>query len=743
MSVHTTSVGDAELTAGNSSIRALFSLSAEAYSVFVPASSLARSRVLLAGIIATLASFAALLIAAAPASAEPNALGMNLDSPMDWLPQRMFADAMKTSRTLKRIGSTSKDPVDVALDARGYPKEDFEIGFWFDPDRMNGNYKLSFKGRADIEVWEHGTIELLSYNPATNTTSATLVIPTRGHAPLVLRFRNTRRGPRSTTSDGLTDIKLMRPIAEGSTRSYDPGTLLTSQFVHALKPFSVLRYNGFAAGDYGEVVEWKDRALPGPSLNRPMSKCSHEETCWEGQGGPWEYVILASNELHKDAWITIPMHVSDDYVRNLALLFRDGNELTGGKGLDPSLHLYLEYGNEMWNWGYHHTKDNAALAKSEYAHGDPYHYGQNTPNTLTLRTARRIAEMGRIFRAVFGDAAMMTRVRPLLEWDSRNLVSGLEPLIYLEDRYIPACVSGALPAITGVPRCSPGTKVSDLLYGGGGSAYFYTNDDQRGITLENVWTNADMDPEHWGKAHQIANSTVAHTFGLRRIAYEGGPHFNVLLAQDAQGHHFGSENPGCPSDVARMAAWSDPRMKSAVLAHHAAWSRWGGDLVVYSGFAGGNEFGFIHDVLDIDAPKLEAVSPKMSALFALAGQERARVELGHSVPGTAEGKAFDLGFRNWYKPGAGSLRIADGEWSSYLFNVASDGWYEVGASFARGTPGHAVLLVDGDPVRASANDASLFGDVRLAPGLHAVRVRAKGGDLTLKSVSLALPSQRK
>jgi hypothetical protein len=681
----------------------------------------------------------ACVAAASPASAEPNALGMNLDAPLDWLPQRMFADAMKSSRTLKRLGSTSTNSVDVALDERGYPKEDFEIGFWFDAERMDGSYRLSFKGRADVAVWERGTLEHMSYDPASNTSTANVVLPNHQKSPLVLRFTNTRRGPHSKASDGLTDIKLMRPLAEGSTRSYEPGTLLTRQFVRAVAPFSVLRYNGFAVGDYGDVVEWKDRALPGPSLNRPMTKCSREDNCWEGQGGPWEYVILASNELHKDAWITIPMHVNDEYVRKLALLFRDGNEFTNKKGLDPSLHLYLEYSNEMWNWGYHHTKENSDLAKAEYAHGDPFHYGPNKPdyNPWTLRTVRRIVEMGRVFRSVFGDAQMMTRIRPVYAWQSVNLETGLEPLIYLEDRYIPACISGALPAIAGVPRCPSNTKVSDLLYGGGGSAYYYTSDDQRGLTLENLWTSNDMDPERWGKSYEIANSAIAHAFGLKRVAYEGGPHFNLLLIQDAQGHRFTADDPGCPSDVARMAAWSDPRMKQAVEAHHAAWSRWGGDLLVYSGFVGRNEFGFIHDVFDIERPNLDAVSPKMSALVELAGQERAPLELGRKVPGTTAGRAFDLGYRSWYKPGTGNLRIADGEWSSYLFDVAVDGAYEVRAALAGGEPGNAVLLVDGGRLRASAKDASIAGEAKLTRGLHSVRIRARGAAITVKSVAVA------
>jgi hypothetical protein len=345
-----------------------------------------------------------------------------------------------------------------------------------------------------------------------------------------------------------------------------------------------------------------------------------------------------------------------------------------------------------------------------------------------------------VFRSVFGDAAMMTRVRPAFMWQSVNLETGLEPLIYLEDRYIPACIAGTLPALAGVPKCPPGTKVSDLLYGTGGSAYYYTEEDPKSVTLANLWSSDGMDAAVWGKTHQIANSVIAHSFGLKRVAYEGGPHFNILVSHDDQGHRFSAEKPGCPSDVARMAAWSDPRMKNEILEHHAAWSRWDGDLLIYSGFAGGNEFGFIHDVLDVDARDMNVASPKMAALQALAGKERAPIALGSAVPATVTGKAFDLGYRSWYKPGTGSHSIAKGEWASYLFKVAADGPHEVGVTigglFGGGAPDDAALLVDGAPVPLAVKDKTAVAQVRLARGLHSVRVRAERGDIKVKTVSV-------
>jgi hypothetical protein len=673
----------------------------------------------------------ALLGAARGAAAEPNALGMNLDSQQDWIPQRTFADVMKSSRTMKRIGSKSPGAEDVSLDAARWPTEDFEIGFWFDADRMDGTYRLYFKGQADVDA-VGATVQKLAYDAKSNTSSAAVVVTEKGTGALIVRFTHTRRTPRSTAADGLTDVKLMRPLAEGSAASHPPDAFLTTQFVRSLAPFSVLRYNGFQSGDYGEVVDWAQRALPGPSLNRPMATCDPRDSCWSGQGGPWEYVILVANALRKDAWISIPIHVSDDYLRQLALLLRDGNAFTGRRGLDPALHLYVEFSNELWNWGYLHTTESSDAAKQEYQHGDPYHYGPQDPkfNPWLLRVGRRTADISRIFRSVFGDAAMMTRVRPVLAWQSVNIDTGLEALVYLEDNYIPACVAGQLPAIAGVPRCRAGTRVSDLLYAGGGSAYYYTEDDHDRVTLDSLWTSLHMDPAVWGQSHQIANTRLARAFGLKRVAYEGGPHFHLFVSQDDKGNRFTPGHPGCPSDVARMAAWGDIRMKKAVLDHHAAWSQWDGDLLVYSGFTGDNRFAFIHDVLDVDAPDMDKAAPKMAALRALAGHERAPVKLGHGVPATVDGNAYDLGYRSWYRGGGGRGRVPKGEWLSYLFNVPADARYDITATITDGSAPHATVLVDGHPL------ATPSATVDLRHGLHSVRIKAAGADVNVDTVSV-------
>ena len=65
--------------------------------------------------------------------------------------------------------------VDPPVDARGWPATDASIVVWHGIGNMNGTYRLSFTGQADVSTyWGAATISNKQYNPATNTTTATL-----------------------------------------------------------------------------------------------------------------------------------------------------------------------------------------------------------------------------------------------------------------------------------------------------------------------------------------------------------------------------------------------------------------------------------------------------------------------------------------------------------------------------------------------------------------------------------------
>jgi len=62
-----------------------------------------------------------------------------------------------------------------------------------------------------------------------------------------------------------------------------------------------------------------------------------------GNGGNYEYIIELSNLTQTDPWVNIPYCADVVYTDSLVKLFMEK--------LDPNLTLYLEVGNELWNFG--------------------------------------------------------------------------------------------------------------------------------------------------------------------------------------------------------------------------------------------------------------------------------------------------------------------------------------------------------------------------------------------------------
>lgn len=125
---------------------------------------------------------------------------------------------------------------------------------------------------------------------------------------------------------------------------------------------------------------WEDRPLPSyASVNRSVPGNG-----WQGKGGSWEHAILLANLTKKDAWINIPVRATDDYIRNLANLFKYGSDgvnpyTTPQRNpiyppLDGNLNIYVEYSNEVWNSIFSQKADNCKAASFEL-------FSKKDPNT--------------------------------------------------------------------------------------------------------------------------------------------------------------------------------------------------------------------------------------------------------------------------------------------------------------------------------------------------------------------------
>lgn len=663
---------------------------------------------------------------AAADPANPNLMGINISAPLDWEEDRLYANLIRSSRDFIS-GPNENATTPASLDASGWPTTDFSFYVWAGIAKMNGTYTLSFKGQANVYAHPVGNVPL-SYDPSTNTSTGTFQYTDASASFLALRFSGTKRTSSSATGTGVTDISLMRPVSPGSSQSYPRSTLFNDPIKALISKFSVIRFMDYLATNWNSQVNWSDRVLPtAPSFNRHPSGYG-----WQGTGGPWEHVIELANETGKDAWINLPLKATDAYVRNVALLFAYGSDGVNPYSspqanpvyppLNPNLKLYVEYSNEVWNSSFGQFADNCKAASDELSAGNSPLNFDNSWNGVTYpnsswnwamcprRTAERSVQISNIFRSVFGDAAMMTRIRPVL------MSQFTFPGYILKDEA--DMMLGYYDNLTGNFVSAPHPP-SYYFYGAGGSDYYApaTSDS----TLDMLFADPAMTPAGILPYLQGDEVLVA-AMGLKRVAYEGGPSL---------------DKTGGARDSVSAQAVNDPRMTKTIVDMHNAWSENGGELLVYYLSTGDYQWGFTQDIYNLSTPKLSAIdklnaSPRLAPAF------------GIQVPGKIPGNTPDVCSRGW---GCNPIQpwdhfTADGSkiiWASYTFLSSAASSWKVNLSVSNATNAQVSVYVDGIPegTQSTSGGSVSFITGTVNPGIHGVIVRAASGTFDVGTVSVS------
>ncbi len=670
----------------------------------------------------------------------PPAIGINVGGSIDSDPEFVWADAFKTYRLLAPDGQSNPP----SLDVDGQPQGDFTALLWDGAylHHTNGTYALRFNGKADLNfTGVSATISNQYYDPGSNTTTATVDM---ADGTPYLHFTNTQRTNDSATNTGVTNMQLMLPTYPGSGSSYSFGTTFTDQYKALISKFQVIRFMDYMATNSNGQVNWSDRRLPQEDQEGPIHNSNSYG--WEGLGGAWEYTIQLCNETNRDCYINIPEQAtgnntydSSSYIYQLALLFKYGSDEHGNvytsyqsnpvhAPLNSNLHLYIEYSNEVWNTGgginFAQAGQNHDAAKAEVqAGGSPLNYdGETSDWTWTWRRqAKRIKETSEIFRAVFGDGAMMSQVRPLLEWQYGNgQGTAAAELTFLNNYY----------------NNADGYHVSDphsptyYVWGGGGATYSGVKN-PNASTIDDIY-NSGFDGDNF-KANVTADANYAKAFGLRYVSYEGG--FSV-----------GGDNPG---DLQKQANL-DPRAKDLEKQTQSIFSQAGGDLLMYFNSAGYTAYGMADpDIFSQDTPKLQAISD-------ISQNSQAAPTNGTAIPATIAANQWSLTSRGWGNPGGGSLGSfgtkADPygtpaiSWASYNLTTTSSGNYTITVAYTSSVSGSFQVLL-GDTVLGTVSVSDTGGSSQssasfsfTAPaGVSAIRLQAgaNSDNFTIDSLTIS------
>jgi hypothetical protein len=627
-----------------------------------------------------------LLCSFSPVNAQKNYSGICLSPAYDWVPHKMFADAVKMGRGFQAINTGDS----LALDRSGWPLGDARILVWQDPVHMQGTYRLYYTTQSaavdartvTASVWPARTLTNQRYDAAANTVTYDFVVTDTGGSICRLTFTNTR--------GGVKNVKLMRPTTVGGSTPCDTSVTFTPDFLRAMSKFQGIRAWALVdGGSKNMVANWSDRTTPGYSCQQARSFGSLGGTA----GVAWEYMTQLCNEAGIDLWVNVQFHATDDYVRQLATLIMGT--------LRPERRIYVEYSNELWNWaGDYDCRRNYDTAAAEVARGgSPLGYDGATGQVAAWRRiAKRGKEVSDVFRSVFGDGAMMSRVRPMLMTQLGNGQNTLgDALAFLQGYY-------NNPAQVNTPHAP-----NYYFYGAGGAPYYRPTGT---YDISTVWQSGSMDIDTFERQQLKTEIPMCAAFGLKRIAYEGG-----AIAFD------------------RSAAWAaandDPRMTTAMVAHHDAWSNYGGDEFYYSDLTGwsyndqsGN---FMHYIE-------EQTTTRMRALDSLNAASRAPITVGRAVPGSFPGSPTDYtehsGVGGWHEV-----------WRSYMIRVDQPGVYGITVNVSNVRSEAVLVLADATQIGSftptgTGSQTTPKYTVTLAAGLHGILVPFASGVFNVNQITV-------
>lgn len=346
------------------------------------------------------------------------------------------------------------------------------------------------------------------------------------------------------------------------------------RYVQDLTGFRAVRFLDWARTNESTLASWADRTRPDTAV-------------WTGEHGvPVEAMFDLSKAVGADPWINLPSRADDDYARQFARIAKSQ--------MGPERVLYLEYGNEPWNFSFPNANWLTAQAQALWPAGRTK---EQNPYVLALNWyALRAAKLCQIVKAEFGRDADRVRcvanVQAVSPWNIDQILAcpvaakdlGRPCSKHFDAVAIAPYFGGYISDGKGRPIVGTWMREPD----GGLDALFGEILGQRdgkpsvppfkGALAEGTAKGALAQAADW----MTGAKAVADRFGLPLLAYEGGQHMTAD-----------------PTDKDErwlrllIAANRDPRMAHAYGRMLDDWRHAGGQLFMYYNHVGqDSKFGF-------------------------------------------------------------------------------------------------------------------------------------------------------
>ncbi len=253
-------------------------------------------------------------------------LGIGLNGIADWSTEFPFLDLMKQSRWWG-----PNDPT-FALDEQGWVKTvaaGQEVILVFltvgDVPAPSTRWVVKWEGDGTPEcVWGSTLVTHADHRDIIDTTG--------GQGALKL--------PMTAGSNYLRNIRI---VAESQEKLLDAGQLFNPIWLEKLKDFRAVRFMDWMGTNGSKQKDW---------VERPKA----DDATYMSKGAPVEVMVRLANELNADPWFNMPHLGTEDYVTQFATYVK-GN-------LSPKLRAYVEYSNEVWNFGFEQAQYAVQQAKT-------------------------------------------------------------------------------------------------------------------------------------------------------------------------------------------------------------------------------------------------------------------------------------------------------------------------------------------------------------------------------------------
>lgn len=323
----------------------------------------------------------------------------------------------------------------------------------------SGVYVLLYDGKGEIDFW--GDAQILRQEEGRIEVAVTGGLDASGIMAMEIL--------RSEAFDHIRNIRFLLPGTETTYQEFP----WTASWLEKLEPFQQLRFMDWGATNNSTLSKWNERAM-------------EDDFTYTIKGVPYETMINICNYKKADAWICVPHKATEEYVRNLARLFRDE--------LDPSLLIYVEYSNEVWNWIF--TQAHYGLDSLDQNLEWPERLGPRIADVMEWWTDEFEGQEDRLIRVLgtqHGWFDIGDRIYRQIESSGKDhLIDAISPAAYLS-------IDADQLALLGAQATA-----SDVIEGA---------------------RNYSFNPANYVLQGWNAHADLAQRKGKKLVFYEGGQHF--------------------------------------------------------------------------------------------------------------------------------------------------------------------------------------------------------------------------